>query len=269
MESINVNLLNASLGQFVSAESPLTDWPDEALAYYSEVKPEDVREGMENIVHVSHSRSKNANRPSSLVNSELGVITEVEFIDTDPSNVFTRIKHHFVTDAGPSNEFRQYSVSMDTENWHNSGVFYQRYKWVRVQPDVLKVLPFAGVEGLTLRTERWDGETLMTVVVDSVTELQWDELKANHELFGDKAALYFLYPKAAKVLRQAEAIPPMPGEKPQPGEQPGEGNGKPEGDPNDDIPPMPGEGRQSVDENKRGETTELGEGWWGTGRGDK
>ena len=136
--------------------------------------------------------------------------------------------------------------------------------------ELIPAVPHEGIKDLILRIDHWDGETNMSIVMDSINEDTWIDIQDKFALDVKSNAMYHLYPKPAKVLRQAEAIPPMPGEKPQPGDnQPGEGGqGEPTpGEP--DIPPMPGESRQSVDENKRGETTELAEGWWGTGTGEK
>ena len=270
MEDINSNILHASNGHFVSAESPLTEWPTETLAYYSEVKPEDLREGMENIVHVMYSHAKTRGRYDSQVTTEFGTLLAVELKTSDEDNIYMSVSHRFPNDVEENIAARQYSVYMNTNNWESRGKFYQRHMWVRVHPDIIEAMPHEAIKGLVLRTDHWDGDTVMSIVSDSINEDTWHDLKDKIAADKGTTSLYHLYPKPAKVLRQAEAIPPMPGEKPQPGDnQPGDGgqgDAQPEQQP--DIPPMPGESRQSVDENKRGETTELGEGWWGTGRGD-
>lgn len=273
MEPINPNILAASLGEFVSGDKPLADWPDQYPAYKHEINPEDIREGMECISHIAHSHALTQGRHDSLVETDFGTITSVQYKPEDAYNTYLAITHHLVSDNFDVQAARQYVVNMVTNNWETRGTFYQAHRWLRVQPDVLENLPFAGVEGLILQSHRWDGETIMSLTIDSISEDNWLELQETHKLVGDKGALYWLYPKPSKILRQAEAIPPMPGEKPQPGgaqpgEQPGDGGGKPEGDPNDDIPPMPGESRQSVDKDKKGPTVQLEDGWWGTGRGE-
>ncbi len=270
MEEFNSNLLHASVGHLVSAESPLTGWPAEIPAYYSEVKPEDLREGMEGIIHVLDSVPKSTGRYASKVTNEMGIITAVEFKNEDPANLYVSIKHTMPSDFDAVPAARQYSTFMETANWIQGGKFYQRHRWIRVTHDLIEAMPHEAIKGLTIRTDNWDGDTIMSLVADSINEDTWHDLKDKIAANNGATTLYHLYPTPAKVLRKAEAIPPMPGEKPQPGDnQPGEGGqGEPTpGEP--DIPPMPGEARQSVDKNKRGETTELAEGWWGTGTGDK
>lgn len=270
MEEFNSNILHASVGHLVSTESPLTGWPAEIPAYYSEVKPEDLREGMEGIIHITHSHAKTRGRYDSEVTSEFGTIMAVDYKQEDADNIYVSIAHRFPTDIEETNSARQYNVFMNTTNWESRGKFYQRHRWIRVDPDLIEAMPHEAIKGLTIRTDNWDGDTIMTLFANSISEDMWHDLKDKIAANKGATTLYHLYPKPAKVLRQAEAIPPMPGEKPQPGDnQPGEGGqGEPTpGEP--DIPPMPGEGRQSVDENKRGETTELAEGWWGTGTGEK
>lgn len=271
MEDINSNILHASNGHFVSPESPLTEWPTETFAYYSEIKPEDLREGMENIIHVLDSIPKSSGRYASKVINEMGTITAVEFKNQDPTNMYMSITHRLTGDIDAVPSARQYSTFMETANWIQGGKFYQRHMWVRVHPDIIESMPHEAIKGLILRSDNWDGDTVMSIVADSISEDTWHDLKDKIAANKGTTSLYHLYPKPSKVLRQAEAIPPMPGEKPQPADnQPGDGgqgDAQPEQQP--DIPPMPGESRQSVDENKRGETTELGEGWWGTGRGEK
>ena len=270
MEDINSNILHASVGHLVSAESPLTGWPAEIPAYYSEVKPEDLREGMEGIIHITHSHAKTRGRYDSEVTSEFGTIMAVDYKQEDADNMYVSITHRFPTDIEETNSARQYNVFMNTTNWESRGKFYQRHRWLRMSNELIPAVPHEGIKDLILRIDHWDGETNMSIVMDSINEDTWIDIQDKFALDVKSNAMYHLYPKPAKVLRQAEAIPPMPGEKPQPGDnQPGEGGqGEPTpGEP--DIPPMPGESRQSVDENKRGETTELAEGWWGTGTGEK
>lgn len=269
MEPFNSNILHASVGHLVSAQSPLTGWPAEIPAFYSEVLPEDLREGMEGIIHIVESRPQARGRFSSVVTNELGTITAVQYKTDDPNNHYLSITHTMPTDIDDNVSARQYSTFMQTNNWIMTGKFYQRHRWLKIDNNYIQDIPHEGVKNVTLRVDHWDGETNMSIVMDSINEDTWNELKEKFALDVEFNAMYHLYPRPAKVLRQAEAIPPMPGEKPQPGDnQPGDGG---QGEPapaQPDIPPMPGESRQSVDPNKRGETTELGEGWWGTGRGD-
>lgn len=270
MEEFDSNILHASVGHFVTSESPLTGWPTETLGYYSEVKPEDLREGMEGIVHVMYSHAKTRGRYDSHVTTEFGTLLKVELKTGDEDNIYMSVSHRFPADIEENIAARQYSVYMNTGNWESRGKFYQRHMWIRVDPDAIEAMPHEAIAGLTLRMHTWDGETDWSIVMNSLSDAQWIECKETLAANGEAGALYHLFPKPIKVLRQAEAIPPMPGEKPQPGDnQPGEGGTGTPGEPTPDIPPMPGESRQSVDKDKRGETTELGEGWWGTGRGDK
>lgn len=268
MDGINSNLLHASVGHFVNAQSPLTEWPTEVPAFYSEVAAQDLREGMEGIVHVLDSIPKTLGRYASQVINEMGTITSVEYKDSDPDNLFVAISHRLPSDIDSNNAARQYSTYMNTTNWLQNGKFYQRHVWHRLHPDTIAGMPHEGVKDVTLRIDHWDGETVMSIVMDSVKPDTWENIKQKFAVDINASAIYHLWPKPVKVLRQAEAIPPMPGEKPaqpQPADDAGSGEA---GDNVPDIPPMPGSGNQSTDPNKRGETTELGEGWWGTGRGD-
>ena len=123
MEEFDSNLLHASVGHLVSAESPLTGWPAEIPAYYSEVKPEDLREGMEGIIHVLDSVPKNSGRYASKVTNEMGTITGVEFKNEDPANLYVSIVHNMLTDVDAVPTARQYSTFMDTTNWSQTGKF--------------------------------------------------------------------------------------------------------------------------------------------------
>lgn len=265
----NHALLTASLGNKQPVESLLESFPEEAPAFWQEIKPEDLREGMEDIWIETYSVSKRPEYADTRTISEMGTITSVCLETGDPTNTYLDIQHRLNNDPKNADSIRPYAVHMETNSWIVNSKIYQRHIWVQLDKDVIPAMQLSGVQGYTLRIDNNRSQTHNTIIFNNIqTDKELDVVKALVAETDEDTAVYYLHPKPVKIMRQTEAIPPMPGEKPAPGEQPGDGSGKPEDDPNDEIPPMPGESRQSVDKDKKGPTVQLEDGWWGTGRGE-
>ena len=56
--------------------------PSQIHAFYQEIKPEDLREGMYNIMHSQLSVHKEEGVGTTFVNSEIGDITAIKIVET-------------------------------------------------------------------------------------------------------------------------------------------------------------------------------------------
>lgn len=265
----NPALLTASLGNKQPVESLLESFPEEAPAFWQEIKPEDLREGMEDIWIETYSVSKRQEYADTRTITEMGTMTSVCLESGDPTNIYLDIRHRLNNDPKGTDSIRPYAIHMETSSWIVNSKIYQRHIWVQLDKDIIPGMQLSGIKGYTVRIDTNRTQTHNTLIFNNVqTEKELDVVKALVADTDEGTAIYYLSPKPVEIKRAAEAIPPMPGEKPAPPQPGGDAPAPADGDGQPDIPPMPGTGG-SPDKDKRGETTELQEGWWGTRQGEK
>ena len=252
--------------------------PPRVHAFFKHVPTEDLREGMENIVAYDaripepHSSGYTEER----ITRFLGTVTKIaldnnsiEVTSFVPREGQTESSHSFQTVASGNSSITFCAVE-----------FFQEYQWVRVTDFPNKTVSEAFGNSLVRFDSMTDNQDTandwcITNVInldtkDSVT-LEWAQvLMEEAAAWPFRKAMYLLTPQMEKPKREAEGIPPMPGEKPNPVPNP-EGNPQESqgGKPDDDIPPMPGSSNSVTDKNRRGDVTDqIGKGWWGTSQGE-
>lgn len=253
--------------------------PPRAHAFFKRVPTEDLREGMENIyAYVAHV-PKTAYSSYREVRSHyfIGTVTKINFPSEDEIEVTAYVPRENQTET--THLYQRVPGGSRFIDFHPVE-FYQEYVWVR-QP--LTVATEVSV--FKNRTVRFDSlndarskdgndyciSTVIDFNTDDKTIVTWIEVQIEEAInHPEVRAMYVLEPVVAKAQREAEGIPPMPGEKPNPQPQP-DGKGEDQGKDKkpDDIPPMPGHAKNQTDKDTRFEPAgELGAGWWGTAQGE-
>jgi hypothetical protein len=160
--------------------------------------------------------------------------------------------------------------------------FYQEHMWVRVSYINKTTLAkeFAGQmvrfdsipDDFAGKGDDWVVTNTINLSQDNESVFEWAQILLEEAAsFPETKAMYVLTPQMEKPKREAEDIPPMPGEKPRPKPAPeGDPDGQGQGGQKDDaIPPMPGSAESVTDKNRRTDNTgALGKGWWGTSQGE-
>lgn len=275
--------------EFIAARAVLHDdffgnapevLPPRVHAFFKHVPTEDLREGMENIF------SYDARVPAPGVSSYtedhitrfLGTVTNISRLDSSievrsfvPREGHVESDHSFQTVASGNSCITFHPIE-----------FYQEYMWVRVNTLTKTTLAkeFAGQmvrfdslpDDFAGKGDDWVITNTINLSQDNETVFEWAQILLEEAVsFPETKAMYVLTPQMEKPKREAEGIPPMPGEKPRPAPSP---EGNPEGDgqggnPDDDIPPMPGSSNSVTDKNRRTDNTgALNKGWWGTSQGE-
>ena len=235
--------------------------PSQIHAFYQEIKPEDLREGMYNIIHTQLSISKSQDIGSTFVNSEIGYITAIKIVET-PTQKFAVINSYIEADNYETNHAREYTITLDGNTWDITGKFYQEYRWNRFAKKTLRLVDYEVVKNMTIKANYINDETSHSIVYKTLSKSEWDALIESDEA-NDDTYFYYLEPQPTKILREQEEIPPMPGQKPnKPEAQPQPEETEPK--PADDIPPMPGSSQQKADLEARAREVKLNENWWGT-----
>jgi hypothetical protein len=235
--------------------------PSQIHAFYQEIKPEDLREGMYNIIHSQLSVHKEEGVGSTFVNSEIGYITAIKIVET-PTQKFAVINSYIEADNYENNQAREYTITLDGTTWDITGKFYQEYRWNRFAKKTLRLVDYEVVKTMTIRNQFVGSDASHSIVYKTVSESEWNALVKSDEN-SDNTYFYYLEPQPSKVLREQKEIPPMPGQKPnKPETQPQPEETEPK--PADDIPPMPGSSQQKADLEARAREVKLNENWWGT-----